>query len=219
MDPISLFQVIYIFIIPISLVFFKAISYKYRFHTLTIISLGTFLIMIYENWTLKDMAIRFDNLSEALIPYIIFTIIGVMFLITISEVSNKRMIVTKAKYFHLMFLFLPVSFLQEFLFRSFLIPKLLNIFSDAFVVIMVNALLFMYLHSIYSNNALSLFITLIAGIGFSIMYLFYPNLILLTISHSFLNFFAILYGYFFREKRNKITFKHLMPFQKPKWAN
>ena len=63
-----------------------------------------------------------------------------------------------------------------------------------FIVIFVSALIFMYLHTIYLTNKLSLLIMFIAGIGFTLIYLMYPNLILITISHAVLNFTVVLYS-------------------------
>lgn len=196
MNTTALFQIIYIFIIPISLVYFKVLSFKYRHFALVLISLGTALIMYIEKWTLVDVGLRFDNLGVSYLPYFIFTIVGLLFIITVLTFEHKEASFSNENKHHLLYLFIPISFLQEFLFRSFLVPKLMQVFNYAFVVIFVSALIFMYLHTIYSNNKLSLFITFIAGIGFTLMYLLFPNLILITISHAVLNFTVVLYGYF-----------------------
>jgi len=94
-----------------------------------------------------------------------------------------------------MFLFVFVSFFQELAYRGFLIPKLMLLFNNPLLVILFNALIFMFVHIIYKNRLVNLSITFIMGIIFAWSYFYMPNLILITISHAILNFFGVLYGW------------------------
>ena len=54
----------------------------------------------------------------------------------------------------------------------------------------------MFLHSIFPNPTIGLPIAFIGGLGFALMYMKYPSLLLIIISHSIINFFVVLYGFF-----------------------
>jgi membrane protease YdiL (CAAX protease family) len=54
----------------------------------------------------------------------------------------------------------------------------------------------MFLHVIFPNPMIGLPIAFIGGIGFAVMYLRYPSLPLIILSHALINFFVVLYGFF-----------------------
>ena len=78
-------------------------------------------------------------------------------------------------------------------------PKLELLMGIGFLAIAVNAIIFALLHIIYSNDYVSLLMIFAAGLGFAGMYLYYPNLILIALSHSVLNFIAVLFGFYSEE--------------------
>jgi len=91
---------------------------------------------------------------------------------------------------------IPISFIQEFLYRGFLIYKLKKIFSSSILIILINASLFAFMHIIYEPLALILLLTFVPGLFLSWLSLKFPNLWLLSLSHGILNFFAIWYAFF-----------------------
>jgi membrane protease YdiL (CAAX protease family) len=97
---------------------------------------------------------------------------------------------------HFLFLFIVVSFFQEFAFRGFLMPLLKKIFSDGVTIVLLNALLFAVMHVIYPFPVIGLPLAFLGGIFFAALYHKYPNLILVTIAHSVLNFAMVWYGFF-----------------------
>lgn len=186
-------EIIFLFILPVLLLYFQIIPLRLRFIVLTSIFLIVVLITILERWSLIELGLRIDNLDKALIPYITTTAIGLIGIISLATFLGRHPMDdwwTKA---HFQYLFIPISFTQEFVFRGFLIPRLRLLSSYAPFIIIFNSLLYAFPHIIYPLPALSLGTTFIGGLGFATIYYFYPNLVLLFISHSILNFLAVLY--------------------------
>ena len=86
-----------------------------------------------------------------------------------------------------------LSFLQELCFRGYLVKKLELVFDSVGLRILVNALLFAWMHVIYPDPLFSMAITFLAGLGFAAMYVAYPNMWLVAASHAVLNCVGTLY--------------------------
>ncbi len=192
----SLLEIFLIFVFPMILLFFGVIPLEYRLYV-GIPVLSTILLIIKtESWSLKKIGIRIDNLKESLIPYVFFTILGVLFLLFLAKILGKNPLSSWWTHPHFQYFFIPVSIFQEFFYRSFLIPKLDSVSPSLVVSIMMNALLFTLLHIIFPNPFLMLPVAFVGGLAFTIMYKLYPNLILISIAHIILNFIAVLYCFF-----------------------
>jgi len=200
---IDILTIICLFVIPPLLFYFNLVKYKYRFYALTGITIIAINIVLLENWTLADLGFRLDNFVKDIIPYVIFTIAISILLIVISRNILKRD--HKINWWtnqHLLWGFIPISFLQEFLFRSFLIPLLHNIFISAIVVVLINALLFVLIHVIYKHTIVDMLLVFLEGILLATMYMIYPNLLLIALAHSAHNFIAYYFNYFNQSKFN-----------------
>ena len=125
-----------------------------------------------------------------------FTVVSVSGLIGIATLLGTSGNVGANLYILFLAWSLPIAIVQEFLYRGFLMRELRLTRMRIAAVIIVNALLFTFLHIIYNPPLIILPMTLIGGIGFAWMYTRYPNLVLIAISHSILNFFAIWCGFF-----------------------
>jgi membrane protease YdiL (CAAX protease family) len=169
---------------------------SWRFILLSVSSLFIYGIIRREEWSLKEMGIRHDNLKKALPFYLVFTILGIVILLLIKDLAELPKITDKAFIIKTWVFFLPISFFQEFAFRSFLIPRLKSVFHNKYTIIFINAILFTFLHIIYPNMAVVLPLIFVSGLLFAWLYLKYPNLVLISISHSILNILAMLLGFF-----------------------
>lgn len=74
--------------------------------------------------------------------------------------------------------------------------KTKKILNNITIVIIINGLLFSFLHIIFPKPQIMLPLALMAGLGFAFIYYKFQNLILISLSHGILNFFAVLYGLF-----------------------
>jgi membrane protease YdiL (CAAX protease family) len=200
---ISIIQVLLVFVLPVYLLYKKIIPFKYRLHVLFFIFLIVIFFIIIEGMTFYDLGIRFDNIDNHIFPYIAFTVLVSVAIIYLSKYVLKRehyIHYWHEKRFHIL-VFIPLCFLQEFIFRGYLIPKLFDIFNSSIMVVFINSLLFMYIHVIYSRKNLDLLLVFIEGFLLAMIYIFYTNLIFVAIAHSIHNFIAIFFKFFVEEKK------------------
>lgn len=197
---LNIVEILLLFVVPIMLLYFKKINFKYRIHVLSLICIIVLGIIIFEGWNLFDLGIRLDNIKESLVPYLVFTIVGTLCLIVIAKVLKNKPEKDFFKQKHFIFGFIILSMLQEFLFRSFLIVRLSSLTDSTILIILINAILFTIMHLIYFNKKSILLLLFCSGLVFAYLYLNYPNLILISISHSILNYFAVMFGFFSEEK-------------------
>ncbi|MFA6397706.1 MAG: CPBP family intramembrane glutamic endopeptidase [Candidatus Paceibacterota bacterium] len=192
-----LYQIFFIFILPVVLLYFKIIPDGFRIFALMFCCLMIYGIIRYEKWTLKDLGLADERVHKEIIPYIIVTIGGLLLILFLAKIFHKSPLQGFGPNMKLILTFIPISFLQEFAFRGFLMPMLKKVFSDTVTIVLLNSVLFTLMHIIYPGAGVVLPLSFIAGIGFSLMYHHYPNLILISISHSVLNFVAVLFGFFY----------------------
>lgn len=189
-------QIFLIFILPVLLLYFKILPIGWRAILFVISSLFIYGIIRHEHWTHEDMGVRHDNFKKALPFYLFFTVLGIVLLFLIHYKIDMQNIGTKMFYLKTFIFFLPSSFFQEFAFRSFLMPRLREVYKNVYCVILLNAVLFTLVHIIYPKLGIGLPLAFISGIFFAWLYFKHPNLILISISHALLNLTAVLLGFF-----------------------
>ncbi|MFA6324849.1 MAG: type II CAAX endopeptidase family protein [Candidatus Paceibacterota bacterium] len=189
-------QILLIFVLPIFLLYFKIVPSNWRIILLVLSSLFIYGIIRHEHWSYEEMGIRHDNIKRALPFYLLLIVIGLLSLFIIDSKINLPDIDTKIFFIKTFIFFLPISFFQEFIFRSFLIPRLRKLFNNNYSIIFLNTILFVFMHIIYSNWIIILPLLFVSGILFAWIYLKHPNLILISITHSVLNLTAMLLGFF-----------------------
>ena len=189
------FEIVFIFISPVAILYFGLVPVTYRLWILALYAVFALIIVIKKHWSLSEFGFGFENFRKEILPYIIFTLAGVVVLYSyILFLHRERIGWTEAT--PLFILFLPISFLQEFLYRAFLIRELKRLFTSILSVVLVNVFLFTLLHVIYSDLYLVLPLAFVSGIGFAVMYYKYPNIWLISLSHAILNILAVLYSLF-----------------------
>jgi membrane protease YdiL (CAAX protease family) len=195
-----LVEVLLIFLLPILLIKYELIPANLRLIVLTLGVIAVAIIIVREKWNTKDIGFRFDNLQSALPSYLYFTLFGLLMLFVyaqILELPSLRVLGGGDAELKLLLTFLPISFFQEFLYRGFLMRMLSKIFSpDRHTIIFINALLFALLHIIYPHQLFILPLTFVGGLAFATIYDRKPNLILISIAHSILNYAALTLGFF-----------------------
>lgn len=194
--PFELYQVFAIFVVPIALIYFGVIPAEWRLVVLLMGALMIYGIIRKEKWSLRMLGVTRFHTEKAFIPYLIFTVTGVFFIIGLASVWHHTPQFEAGNMLHLLFLFLPISALQEFAYRGYLMPVLYHIYRSPVRIIFINTILFAFLHVIYPEAQVNLPLAFIGGLGFSMMYYRYPNLILISLTHAILNFTAVLYGFF-----------------------
>lgn len=191
----TLLEIIFIFVAPVLLLYFEVIPRNYYLAVLAIYTSFVFILIFKEHWTLKTLDIRLDNIKKTTIPYVIFTVLGVAVLIAFATLLGKERVSINL---YILFLgwSIPIGIVQEFLYRGFLMHELRRVYTSVATIVLVNAIIFAFLHILYKPPLIILPITFLGGIAFAWMYTKYPNLLLIALSHGVLNFVAIWYGFF-----------------------
>jgi hypothetical protein len=189
-------EVVFLFVIPIVLLYFHIIPVNARIMVLLLVSLFMYGIIRKQGWRDTDVGLTFQNIRKGIPMYTIATALAAIAIIATAHFMGLQSPERWWTNPHFLFMFVVVSFFQEFAFRGFLMPLLHKIFPDTFTIILVNALLFSGMHAIYPFPALGLPFSFAAGLFFAILYRKHPNLILVSASHSILNFLVVWYGVF-----------------------
>ncbi|MBP6857597.1 MAG: CPBP family intramembrane metalloprotease [Candidatus Pacebacteria bacterium] len=195
-----LYQIFFIFILPIALLTLGIIPIAWRLVVLCVSMIFMYGVIQHEKISDEVMGLSKKTFRRSLIPYTVFTLVGAFVFVRLSDVLAINPNILWWQYSHFLFLFLPVSLLQEIAYRGFLFPKLRQLTHKWWVVIGANTVLFTLLHIIYPTPGIMLPVAFFSGLALAIMYRYYPNLILISLSHAILNFIAVLHGFFFLGK-------------------
>jgi membrane protease YdiL (CAAX protease family) len=188
-------QIMYLYVAPTLLLFFGIVPASFRIILLAVIALLLLGIVWHARWTHTDIGI-IPHFMKDTMPYAFFTVAGVIFIFLLALVVPHGSYGEWWENVKFLLLFIPISVLQEVVFRGILMNMLRRAFSSPVFIIVLNASIFALMHVIYLNSAFVLPFTFIAGIGFAWMYYKYPNLILISASHTVLNFVAMICGFF-----------------------
>lgn len=189
-----------LFVLPVVLWYFKFIPFRYRFHTLAVVGVCIVAIVIVKGWGAQTPGLQGNVVRSYAVPYALFTLCAGVALYIFAKLLKRTGTERWWRMGHFLYGFVLFSALQEFVFRGFLIHELQSIISVTWLVILVNALLFTWMHVIYSDDGKALLMIFCGGIGFAAMYVVFPSLILVSISHMILNFIAVYYGFFIQER-------------------
>ncbi|MCX6755520.1 MAG: lysostaphin resistance A-like protein [Candidatus Nomurabacteria bacterium] len=189
-------QIFIVFILPVLFIDIGIISLNQRIYILVILVSLLFIVLIAEKWTFIMLGISNYRIKKFIIPYTIFTLATVVFISFFGEKIGNEEVANWWRHSHFLYGFFIVSLFQEVGYRGYLIPALGKLISKPWIVVIVNALIFMFLHSIFPNPLIGLPLAFVGGLGFAIMYMRYPSLPLIIISHSIINFAVVLYGFF-----------------------
>lgn len=194
-------HVVFIFVLPVALLYFNIINKDFRVLVLAVACLLIYGIITQAHWSRKDMAMVVGDRKSHLIPYAIFILVGSATIVLLAHLFGLEAQASwwNSKEFwsnpHFLFLFIFVSYLQEFAYRVFLIRELERTFSKVSTIIIINASLFIFLHAIYPITWPSVILVIISAFAFPIMYMRYRDFWLIGFAHSVFNFIAVLHGF------------------------
>jgi membrane protease YdiL (CAAX protease family) len=191
----TVFLILGISILPISLIKFGFISRQYRLvllFTVLLVALGYATI---TNPSIFNLYLPNSDTLETLVWYVLMVILAGGFLVLAKLLLKTRSAKQWYKDLHFQYLFIPISFAQQFLFQGVILTGLLEYFTPL-VAIVSTALIFGYLHTIYPRPMMSFTIGTLGGLMFATVFFWYPDLLLSSIAHSILNFLAVYLGFF-----------------------
>lgn len=187
----TILQILALGVAPILLIATKLISFYFLLPLVSLVLIAVLIDIRKEGWDFQRLGFRLDNFKQSLLPYTLFTLVGLIVVAAISQILGKQVTPRWWIYPYFYIATIPFSFLQEFLYRSYLMEKLKAVFDKPWQIIVVNALLFALLHVIYPDAALLFPFGFLSGLAFATIYRYHPNLILITIVHAILNLSVI----------------------------
>ena len=190
-------HILLVFILPILLIDFGIIPVTMRITLFGLLLVLLMFILFFEKWNFKMLGFYKGSIKKYLLPYALFTGVGVFLIVQFAESLTKvEELQGWWRYPHFIYLFFIVSLLQEVAYRGYLMPALGKLVGEPASMILINAILFTLLHTMFPGLTVGLPVAFVGGIGFAIMYYNYPSLPLIVISHSILNFLIVLHGFF-----------------------
>ena len=187
-------EIILFSIIPVLLLVSDLIPLNLRGAVLIGVLVISIIWTVKSKMSMKNLGFRTDNLKKSLMPYTAFTLLGVIGLFFLAVFLNKQHLDNWWTYPHLQWAFIPISVIQEFVYRSFAQTKLQRV-SKPYWAILTTALLYSGMHILW-KDPLVIIMTFIGGLGWGYLWYKYPNFYLISASHSILNFLAIYFGFF-----------------------
>lgn len=195
-------------VLPISLIKFKIIFPKFRLFLLIGIFVLVSVLIYLENIPLNKFGMGADNFYLGALTYFVATVVSILFLIILAKIMGNKGAREWYKDPHFLFLFIPISFAQQFLFQGFILYKL-NLTFGPLVAVVLTALIFGYMHTIFPKPLFSMILGTIAGLLFATLYTIYPNILMASITHSILNPIAVYFGFFtFRDSEGRLSKTH-----------
>jgi membrane protease YdiL (CAAX protease family) len=159
---------------------------------------GAFLAMaIWGFSTLTPGAMGFSNryFIKGIVPWGEATLFMLAGIVMAAVLLRHQHAEDPFKDPHFLFLFVPISIVQQFIYQSVLLQKLLQEFDPRYAIV-ICALCFGYMHTIFPRQWRNLMLATAGGVFFSLLFYLYPNFLLAALSHMVLNFVAVYLGFF-----------------------
>jgi len=176
--------------------YYRIIKFKHRWKVFAAVFIFTALCAVFEHIPIGELGLNTNNLTKSVLAYALFTALGVVCIFILAKITGKKLDLGRANTAGVVFL---KSLSQEFVYRSFLLLKLTYIFNSVLLVIFLNSVLFVLPHFVYKDGWWGLIISFVAGAAFATMYIYFPNLILISLSHFVLLFTVSSFGIFKEE--------------------
>lgn len=177
-----------------TLIRFNILSVENRLYLL----FGTFAVMTiigFSTLTLSVMGFTSKNFVQGFLPWAAVTLFMLAGIWMAAVLLQHKHANDPLRDPHFLFLFIPISIVQQFMYQSVLLQKLLQGF-DPLIAITICAFCFGYMHTIFPRRWRNFVLASLGGLLFSSLFYFYPNFALAIVSHMILNVAAVYFGFF-----------------------
>ncbi len=166
--------------------------------------LGTFLILcLFMKYIDRERFITLgfqtkNRLNEFIVGILIgfvIMLLGYGILISLNEIFYIKMSFDYKELLFLILIYTIVAFVEETLFRGYILRNLMNSFNN-YIALIISAILFSLMHSFNPNvNLFSLFDLFLAGLTLGLSYIYTKNLWFPIAMHFSWNLFQSLFGF------------------------
>jgi membrane protease YdiL (CAAX protease family) len=188
----SLILLFGLYTVPLLLVTLHIVPFAWRFHLLVLLTIGMAGYAYLRHFTWAELGFRTDNLYPSLQLNGIFSALIILFAILYHQFGMATYPLLTNPYFYLFYVFISSPF-QEFLYRSLVFAELTRAQYTPPLQIILSAINFALLHSIY-NDPTTLLLTGILGLILGYIYAKQPNIYTITFSHILVGITTIYLG-------------------------
>ncbi len=193
---IAFWRIIFVYMAPMLLVYWGIIPFKWHIPVMLFIVLFIFYFIHLDKPTNAELGIVKPTSYRDYLTYAVFTVFGTLAIVFFAKALGYNPMLNWYNHPTFLYLFIPISVLQEFAYRSVLMRELKFIFDEDVQIILANVGIFTILHIMYPGPHVVLPLTLIGGIGLATLWKIKPNFYLISFAHIVFNFTAVLYGFF-----------------------
>lgn len=183
-------------------IYFKIVSIHYNYVGLFALVITAAILSTSTMSSVTELGITIPTFFESLL-YIIVTILSCIVLWILAKwilkLKPNVLNIHKKWVEHMLFYIIVSSPIQEFLFRSFVYFSLVKMHVlHLLTMVAISSVLFTIAHIIFKDR-LFLVGALTSGVIWSVLYFYYPNLLLVSLSHAVVGVFAFLLGFIKKE--------------------
>ena len=193
---IRIIEFMLVALFPVSIITFGLVPSVFHYAVLLAIAIYAGSAIFYRKWTRHDLGFRKDTLIFWK-PYLVWTLLATVTIIAVHQVLRMPFIMwdhtTLGK---LIAISILLSCIQEFLYRGYLFRLFKDITQHMGWVVIINIIVFTYMHTMFPHWEIIIPLTAAGGILFAILYKKYPNVYLVSGMHCVLNFTALYLGFF-----------------------
>lgn len=180
--------------LPVFLIWSGCIPFAYRFHVLALVMLGFLVHSLRRGYGLDDLGFTRQPGWDSIRWNLLFCLLGsiaLYFTYRAGLLMPRTSSFTLSSFLFYMVILAPV---QELIFRGILFAEMRRCQGlDSRMMVLISTFTFSYLHIIYNHPAL-LLITLVSGLVWGLLYLRWPSLWGISLSHSLLGALAMFLG-------------------------
>jgi membrane protease YdiL (CAAX protease family) len=180
--------------LPIVLIWLGVIPFAYRFHVLAAVLCNFVLYGLCRRYRFSELGLTLQGSRNSLLANALFCAVGCLGLYLVQKAG---LLMPREHSYSLTSFLLYILFLapvQEFIFRGILFAEMQRCrIVDPCIVLLVSTVTFSFLHIIYGHPPL-LLITFVGGLVWGILYLRWPSLLGVSMSHALLGAFAMFLG-------------------------
>jgi membrane protease YdiL (CAAX protease family) len=182
--------------LPMLLVVWGIVPFVWHIPVMLSMTLFIFYFVHKDKLTKEDLGIVKPKSSKDYLIYLIFILVGLAGILYFAKTLGYTVMHEWYKHPTFLYLFIPISVLQEFAYRSVLTKELEHIFDEDAQVILANAGIFAILHIMYPKAIAVLPLTFIGGLFLALLWKIKPNFYLISFAHVVFNFTAMILGFF-----------------------
>ncbi len=197
-DNFPLIEVVFVSVIPTFIIATELYIFHIVHHTFwSILPFIVWLALVGYIIRLRKITARQlgfnSNKLNGLALHVAVTVAGLVVAYGLALVLHRHLKSNSLTGIHFQFGFLLTAFVQEVIFRGYVMTILESRYSKN-VVLMASAILFSQVHAPFPPLLLSVFLTFTGGIVWGWLFMRFRNIYLLTVSHAILNFVFVMLG-------------------------